>query len=310
MDLNDISVFSAVAETGSFTAAARRLGMPRATVSRIVARLERAIGSQLLYRTTRRVELTELGRFYYETTAQGLSLIAEAGEAAAAARAEPSGLLRMTAPINFSMMRLIPWLAEFLQLYPKVRLSLRLTDAAVDPIAEKADISILAGRLPSSSYLTRRLGASSLILVASPAYLARHAPLDDLAGIAGHDFILFTSDRGGETWSLDGPDGRVDIAVTGRIDVAGPHAELGAALAGLGIALLPEAVVRPYLDAGGLVQVLPGYGRAGGTISAVFPANRHQSAGLRALLDFLAAKAARDASDTSLPGILPVSLRK
>lgn len=290
IDLNDVAVFNRVAAAGSFSAAARDLGMPRATVSRVVARLEAAIGAQLLYRTTRRVELTELGRAYHATTAQGLGLIGAAGEAVMAARAEPAGLLRMTAPINFATMSLIPWISEFLEKHDKVRISLRLVDHAVDPIEERVDLAILAGRQPDSSYLSRRLGTSSLILVASPAYLSRHSAPVTLADAASHHFVLFSSDRSSETWTLDGPEGRVEIAAAGRINVSGPHAELSAALAGLGIALLPAAVTMPYIEAGELVQVLPTYGRQGGSISAVFPANRHQPAVLRAFLDFLVAK--------------------
>lgn len=292
VDLNDVAVFTRVAEAGSFSAAARELGMPRASVSRVVARLEEAIGAQLLYRTTRRVELTELGRDYHATTAQGLGLIGAAGEAVMAARAEPAGLLRITAPINFATMSLIPWISEFLDQHGKVRISLRLVDHAVDPIVERVDLAILAGRQPDSSYLSRLLGTSSLILVASPAYLSRHPEPTTLADTGSHHFVLFSSDRNSETWTLDGPEGRVEIEVAGRINVSGPHAELSAALAGLGIALLPAAVTMPYIAAGELVQVLPTYGRQGGTISAVFPANRHQPAALRAFLDFLVAKMA------------------
>ncbi|MGO1080066.1 LysR family transcriptional regulator [Inquilinus sp. CA228] len=291
-DLNDVTVFAGVAETASFTAAARTLGIPRATVSRTVARLEAAIGAQLFYRTTRKVELTEIGRAFHDLAARGLALIAEAGETAAATRSEPSGLVRVTAPINFATMALIPWLPEFLAMHPAVRIALRLTDEAVDPLDVRADLAILTGRRPDSSFLTRRLGASRLILVASPAYLGRTSEPRRLADLKDHEFILFTSDAGTETWPLDGPKGRVQVEVTGRISVRGPHAELSAALSGLGIAILPEAITRPYLDSGDLVHLLPDYGREGGEINAVFPANRHQPAALRALLDFLASKMA------------------
>lgn len=289
-DLNDVAVFAQVAEAGSFTAAARTLGLPRASVSRTVARLEMAIGAQLLYRTTRKVELTDIGRNFYTTTSRGLALIAEAGEAVAASQAEPAGLLRVTAPITFATMSFIPWMREFLSLHPSVRIALRLTDTAVDPLDERADLAILTGKQPDSTYLTRRLGLSSMILVASPAYLRDHPAPRSLGDLARHDFVLFTSERGEELWALDGPDGRVEVEVRGRINVTGPHAELSAALSGLGIAILPDAMTQRYVDEGTLVRVLPAYGRKGGSINAVFPANRHQPAALRALLDFLAEK--------------------
>ena len=292
IDLNDIAVFNRVAESGSFSLAAREIGLPRASVSRVVARLEAAIGAQLLYRTTRRVELTELGRAYHQSTAEGLGLIRAAGEAVMAAKAEPTGLLRVAAPINFGTMSLIPWISEFLERHEKVRISLRLVDQHVDPLAERVDIAILAGRQPDSSHLSRRLAVSSLILVASPGYVERRGMPEALEAVGAHDFVLFTSDRGTETWVLDGPEGQVEVTVPGRINVQGPHAELSAALCGLGIALLPAAVTTPYIETGELVQVLPGFGRQGGMITAVFPANRHQPAALRTFLDFLVAKTA------------------
>ena len=300
LDLNDVAVFNRVATEGSFSAAARELGLPRATVSRIVARLEAALGAQLLYRTTRRVELTELGRAYHEATAQGLDVIKAAGEAVVAAHAEPAGLLRISAPINFGTMLLIPWIAEFLDAHRKVRISLRLVDEQIDPLAERLDLAILTGRQPDSSHLSRRLAVSSLILVASPAYIARKGTPKGLASLADHDFVLFSSDQGSETWTLDGPEGRVDVTVSGRVHVKGPHAELRAALCGLGIALLPTAVTAPYIERGELVQVVPEYGRHDGTITAVFPANRHQPAALRAFLDFLVAKMAERESSRPL----------
>ncbi|TCU41378.1 LysR family transcriptional regulator [Rhizobium azibense] len=308
LDLNGIAVFNKVAGAGSFSAAARELGMPRATVSRIVARLEAALGAQLFYRNTRRVELTELGRAYHEAAAEGLGLIGAAGEAVMAARAEPSGLLRVSAPINFGTMSLIPWISEFLDAHKQVRISLRLVDDKIDPLAERLDLAILTGPQPDSSYRSRRLAASSLILVASPAYVARRGAPERLDSLVAHDFVLFSSDLGKEAWSLDGPEGRVEITVSGRVNVKGPHAELSAALCGLGIALLPAVVTAPYIETGELVQVLPGYGRQSGTITAVFPANRHQPAALRALLDFLVARMAeREPARPFLAGQLQTS---
>jgi len=299
LDLNDVAVFDAVAAAGSFTAAARALRLPRATVSRTVARLEAALGTQLLYRTTRRVTLTGAGRRFHDTARAGLALIADAGEAAAATADEPQGLLRVTAPIIFATMSLIPWLPAFLAAHPKVQVALRLDDRAADPLAAGADVVLVTGPLPDSTHRVRRLGRSRLILTASPAYLAGRPPLETLADLARHDAVLFASERGPETWRLDGP---VDVEVTGRVGVAGPFAELAAALAGLGVALLPGPVVAPYLATGRLRQVLPEHGRSGGAISAVFAANRHPPAALRAFIDFLAA---RMADGPPLPAVEP-----
>jgi DNA-binding transcriptional LysR family regulator len=290
LDLNDVAVFAEVAESGSFTVAARVLGLPRATVSRTVARLEAALGAQLLYRTTRRVALTEIGRRFHETGSRGLALIAEARAEVVAVAAEPKGLLRVSAPINFATLMLIPALPEFLAAHPKVRVALRLSDAPLDPLETRSDLAILTGRQPDSRHVTRRLGTSSLVLVASPDYLRGRPAPHDLSDLVHHDFVLFASERGVERWTLDGPDGPAELEVRGRLSVVGPHAELSAALAGLGIALLPDVVTRRYVGAGSLERILPAYGREGGVINAVFPANRHRQPALRAFLDFLVAR--------------------
>lgn len=295
LDLNDVATFAAVAEAGSFTAAARALRLPRASVSRTVARLEAALGTQLLYRTTRRVTLTGAGQRFHDTARTGLGLIAQARETAAATADEPCGILRVTAPITFATMSLIPWLPAFLAAHPKVQVALRLDDRASDPLAAGADLVLVTGPLPDSTHRVRVLGHARLILVASPGYLAARPPLVAPDDFAQHDVVLFGNEGGPETWRLDGPAGPVEMAVTGRIAVAGSFAELAAALAGLGVALLPEPVVAPFVADGRLVQILPDHGRAGGRISAVYAATRHPPAALRVFLDFLAGRMAEEA---------------
>ena len=173
IDLNDVAVFVEVVAGGSFAAAAQKLGMPRATVSRTVARLEAAVGVQLLYRTTRRMILTDTGRQFHQTAQEGINLIAEAGSAAKQDRSEPSGLLSVSAPTGFAVASLMRWLPDFLARYPDVRLALRFVETPVDPLDLGVDVAILTGPQPDSSYMIRQLGKSRLVLVASPSYLER-----------------------------------------------------------------------------------------------------------------------------------------
>ncbi|MBA3325030.1 MAG: hypothetical protein H0T41_07150 [Rhodobacteraceae bacterium] len=210
----------------------------------------------------------------------------------AAAQSEPSGTLRITAPVGFGTRSLIKWIAEFLAAFDKVRIELKLTDEAVDPIEARADVSFRTGRLPNSSLIVRKLGATRLVLLASPAYLQRRGVPTGIDDLRRHDCIVFGPSLDSEVWRLRGPKGWCDIAVTGRIAVEGSHAEIQVALAGLGIALLPMAPTIDYLRTGQLQQVLKDYGLDGGAINAVYASNRHLSVALRAFLDFVIAKSA------------------
>jgi DNA-binding transcriptional LysR family regulator len=174
-DLNHVALFARVVEPGSFSGAARALAMPKATISRKIAQLEADLGARLLQRTTRRITLTELGRAYYADAAQGLASIEKARERIAASQAEPTGTLRLAAPVGFGAQKLMGWIAEFLHSHEKVRIELKLTDDAVDLIGNGIDLAFRPGKLPDSSMITRRLGTSRLALVASPDYLCAGA---------------------------------------------------------------------------------------------------------------------------------------
>lgn len=271
-------------------AAARSLAMQKATVSRRVAQLEARLGTRLLDRTTRKIELTALGRAYFEEVSQGLSSLDAARERLAAAQAEPTGTLRIAAPIAFGTRSLIGWIAEFLAQYEQVRIELKLTDEPIDPIDARVNLAFRTDRLSNSSQIARKLGSTRLILLASPAYLDRRGTPERIEDLEHHDCIIFGPSLDAEVWRLEGPQGRRDIPVTGRIAVEGSHAELQAALAGLGVALLPLALTATHLRSGELRRVLPDYGIDRGELHVVYPSNRHVPASLRAFLDFVVDK--------------------
>jgi DNA-binding transcriptional LysR family regulator len=289
-DLNHVALFAQVVEAGSFSGAARNLGIPKATVSRKVARLESDLGARLLHRTTRKLELTTLGQRYYEEVRTGLSKLLSAEEQASSTQAVPSGTLRVAAPVEIGAQQLVDAMPEFLSRYPGIDLELVLDDGIVDLIAERIDVAFRTGRLGSSSYMVKKLGSTRRVLVASSSYLARRGTPKRVQDLKDHDCIVFGRSLEDATWKLDGPSGSSELRVRGRIAIDSARAALRAAEAGLGIALLPFALVRTEIEAGSLRQLLPRYGVEGGGLYILYPSKRHPSAALRAFIDFFEPK--------------------
>ncbi len=291
VDLNHVSLFVKVVESGSFSTAARALGVPKATVSRQVARLEADLGVRLLHRTTRKLELTALGRGYFEEVCEGLSRLAAASEAVSATQSVPSGRIRVAAPVEFGARQLMDVLPAFLKANPRVDVELVLADGVVDLVAERVDVAFRTGQLPTSSLVARKIGPARRVLVASPEYLrARGAPRR-LSDLREHDCVVFGPTLDRAVWRLDGPDGRSEVRVRGRLAVDSARAALLAACAGVGVALLPDGVAREEIDAGRLRQVLKRYAVEGGGLYLVYPSNRHPSSALRAFISFYEARA-------------------
>src|SRR6516165_8863649 len=186
LDLNDIVVFARVVEAGSFTSAARLLGMPKTTVSRRVAALEREVGVRLVQRTTRSLAMTDAGRLYYEQSSQALRTIEDANLRLAEARAEPSGTIRVSAPSGLAVNFLTGAAFDFLAAYPKTKVELHLTDETLNLVANRIDLAFRGGVLPDSTLVARKLGSAHRILCASPDYLARHGVPAALADLARH----------------------------------------------------------------------------------------------------------------------------
>ena len=173
LDLNDIVVFARVVEARSFTAAARLLGMPKTTVSRRVAALEREVGVRLVQRTTRSLNITDAGRLYYEQSSQALRTIEDANLRLQEARAEPSGTIRVSAPSGFAVNFLNRAVFDFLGAFPKTQVELLLSDDKLNLVENRIDLAFRTGILPDSTLTARKLGSAHRILCASPDYLAR-----------------------------------------------------------------------------------------------------------------------------------------
>lgn len=266
MDLNRTSTFVSVVDAGGFSAAASRLGLPTSSVSRSVSRLEEELGVVLLERTTRRIALTDAGRAYYERARDALSGLAEASALAVETAREPRGLVRVAAPPPIGAL-IAPPIATFAEQYPHVRIAVRFTmqgaeALTAEPAAERADLAIAFGRLPDSGLVARRIGTAYQTLVASPSYVGRHGAPERAADLTKHA----TLDVGGaaeRAWALELPEGgTTSIPVTPAISADDFELLRALALAGRGIAFLPEIVTHAARGRGELVEILPGHRRS------------------------------------------------
>src|ERR1700730_15860434 len=244
LDLNDIVVFARVVEAGSFTAAARLLGTPKTTVSRRIAALEREVGVRLIERTTRSLHMTGAGRVYYEQSSQALRTIEDANLRLAEARAEPSGTIRISAPVGFGGYFLTSAIFDFLATYPKTKVELRLTDDKLNLVENGIDLSFRTGILPDSTLIARKLGSTHRILCASPNYLARHGAPVVPADLARHYCVIAGPSTANAHWVLAGSHGQETVTVSGRFAANEMQAVIAAAIAGYGIAQLPHRVAE------------------------------------------------------------------
>ena len=288
MNLNETMAFVAVVREGTFTGAGRHLGIPKSTVSRQVSRLEERMGTRLLHRTTRRVGLTEVGRRYYEHCASAIEAIEDANRIAEAASENPRGTLRVSLPMGASFLGAL--LPEFNHLYPDIHLVLVGAQRRVDLVAEGFDVALRGGKLSDSGLIARKLFDSSVILAASPAYLADHGTPRTLADLAEHRSVAYR--RPGDTGSmrLHGPDGPVELPLRPWLTVNDTAVLRATLIAGGGIGIMVGELASADIHAGRLAQVLPEYALRGGGFYAVYPSARHLSPKVRAFVDFMVSR--------------------
>lgn len=286
MDLNEIVIFTRVAQVESFARAARELGMPKSTVSRKVAELEKRLGARLVHRTTRKLSLTDAGRIYFD---HGMRVMAEleAAELSVMRMQEvPRGLLRVTAPVGLT--RLGDIVSDFLRRYPEVEVSLLCTDRVVDLVEEGFDVAIRAGKLVDSSLVAKRLGEERWVLVASPRYLAEAGPVASPSDLESRDSIVFVGGGTKRThWTLERDGESIHVPLRSRLRVNDIDMVKDAALAGLGIAMLPNSRCHAELRQKRLQLVLPDWQLPSAPIHAVYPSTRHLSPKVRAFVDHL-----------------------
>ncbi|MBI2373644.1 MAG: LysR family transcriptional regulator [Deltaproteobacteria bacterium] len=284
MDLNEILVFVEVAESKSFTTAAKLLGIPKSTVSRRIRQLEERLSVRLIQRTTRKLSLTDAGLAYYGKVASVVAQLQAADEEIIERSSTPRGRLRITAPVDAGEGLLPDIVAEYLNRYPEVSVDLVLTGRMVDLVDEGFDLALRAGRLSDSSLVAKKLADADWVLCASPEYLAKRGIPATAADLEAHDCIVL-GDR--STWKLIGPEGLVEVEVSGRITVDSFGFIQSAAERSLGIALVPEFRVIDELHSGRLRQVLADHRFPPSPFQAVYPSGRQLPAKTRAFLDLL-----------------------
>jgi DNA-binding transcriptional LysR family regulator len=290
MDLNLLRAFLAVAETSSFSAAARKLGVPKSSVSRGVAALEDAMDVRLLHRTTRHVSPTTAGKALQDRVAPLMASLEGAVCGLPELEDQPSGLLRVTTTVDFGSSVLGEIVARFAEAHPAVQVDLRLTSAVVDLVAEGFDLALRFGarKLPDSSMTARRAGMVKLQLFASPEYLARAGTPRKVEDLDRHQWVIFRRDT---AVRLEGP-GAASIKVQqrGRIMCDDMSFVRSAVRAGAGLGLLPTFLAAEDVAAGELVKVLPKWDTASGTLWLVTPHARHVPRKVSAFRDFVIAE--------------------
>lgn len=308
-DLNDIALFVHVVRSGSFAEAGRRLSMAPNTLSRRIQALEETLGTRLLQRSTRKLVLTSAGERFHARCADAVDALDTAGLDLAMGSQEIAGLVRIAAPADFFHFFEMDWVADFLRQHPKLRLDFILSDAKADLIGDRIDVAFRGGKPQDSAYVGRQILSSGYDgLFASPAYLAARGTPQTLQQLAQHDGVSFSQQGGSATWQLHGPDG-VDarVEVLTRFSGNTLQALRKAALAGLGIALLPSAIARQDLASGALVPLLPGYRRPGHGMHVLYPSRRHLPMAAAAVIDLVAQRlnATLGRQDTvDAPGVL------
>lgn len=285
--LNKLPLFVTVVETGSFTAAADKLNVPKSSVSRAVSRLEAELGVRLLQRTTRQLRLTEAGSRFFQEVQQALRQVASATHELSQWQSSPQGHLRLTLPVELGMQFMGQVLAEFLAQHPQMSLEADLTDRLVDLVAEGVDLGLRIGDFNDAHLIGRRLGQLNGQLFASPAYVARHGMPAHPEDLSQHTPVLFRQVRQAK-WSLQDGKAQCEVPVQGRLSSNNAALQLDALVAGAGIGMLPRFLADTAVQRGDLLPVLPHWRMRLGDLWAVTPSRHHMPPGLRALIDYLA----------------------
>jgi DNA-binding transcriptional LysR family regulator len=293
--LESMAVFVDVVAAGSLAAAAEKRGLSPSMVGKHLRSLEARLGVRLLQRTTRQQRLTEAGTLYLERCREILAQVAGAEDDAATLNSEPSGLLRVSAPISFGVTRLAPVCARFLATYSKVALELVLTDAPLELVGDGIDVAFRIGPLPDSSLIARPLVSYyRMVVCAAPSYLARRGAPASPPDLQGHDCLGHTRWGLRHAWRFESPEGSIEVPLGYRLRIDNGPALREAALAGAGIILQPLALVGEDIAAGRLQQLLENYKAHGRDFYLLHAKDRSAPAKRRAFVDFALAQFAKE----------------
>jgi DNA-binding transcriptional LysR family regulator len=292
-DFEGLAIFAKVVESRSFAGAATELKLSKATVSKAVTRIEARLGARLINRTSRRFALTDVGR---QLTARAAHILAEgeAAEDAALAQATvPRGLVRLAVPMSFGVLHIAPLLPEFLATYSEVSIDLHLSDATVDLVGEGFDAAIRIAVLPDSSLVARRLCEMPRYLVGSPTYLNKYGRPKHPLHLAQHRCIGYSYTARSETWRFTKNGKSATVRPSGPLRVNNGDAMMPALIAGTGLGILPEFILRDALAAGRLERLLPDWSLPLGAVYWVTPPGGPRPKRIEVLADFLVEKLGR-----------------
>lgn len=287
-EIGVIPVFVAVAENGSFAAAARKLGITKSAVSKRVGGLEAHLGAQLFHRSTRSISLTEAGEIYLAHAIQALGSAQEAEDAVAALQGDPVGHLKVSAPMSFGQLHVAPAIPAFLRLHPGITLELSMDDRFVDLVDSGMDLALRAGTLSDSALIARKLAPIHSVIVAAPAYLGMISEPLHPQDLLNHECLHYAYSRDPVEWRFIGDDGEFPVRTKGRFRVNNSMALCTTLIAGLGIGRLPTFIAGAHLAAGRLQRVLPQFLMPEQALYAVFPERQHVPAKVRAFVEYFA----------------------
>jgi DNA-binding transcriptional LysR family regulator len=292
-DFEGLAIFAKVVELRSFTAAAAELRLSKATVSKAVSRIEARLGTRLLNRTSRRLALTDAGRQLAGRAAHILAEGEAAEDATLAQATVPRGLVRLAAPMSFGVLHIAPLLPDFLATYPEVSVDLHLSDAMVDLVGEGFDAAIRIAALPDSSLVARRLCEMLPYLVGSPIYLDKHGRPRHPLHLVQHRCIGYSYTTTPETWRFTKNGKSATVRPSGPLRVNNGDAMLPALIAGTGLGILPEFILREALAGGQLERLLPDWSLPSGGVYWVTPSAGPRPKRVEVFTDFLIEKLSR-----------------
>ncbi len=283
MDFNEVAIFISVVQEGSFSQAAKKLGMPNSTVSAKVSNLEKRLGVTLIQRTTRKLNITPAGQAYFKRCIQGLEEIKAAESEIAAVQGEPQGLLRITAPNELGSSILPGIVSQYTKKYPKARIEVLLTDRRVDLLSENVDLAIRAGELKDSSLIAKRIGTLYFAPFASPKYLKTKGTPTHPRELRNHSCLQFTP-IGVDEWKMTSAKGSLNVPIPGRILINDMFALKKMALMDDGIVFLPTYYCYQEVKSNKLIRILPEWRSHLTPIHFVYPAQRFVTPKLSAFI--------------------------
>lgn len=307
--LREMEIFAAVANSGSLSAAARRLNLSITVVSKQLAALEKRLGSRLITRTTRKLALTDDGQAFFERCKGILDEIADAEQVVAGSDGKLVGTIRVTAPVAFGRKWIAPLIAEFAAKHPQLSFHLQLTDTIVDLLDDNIDLALRMGDLPESSLRARRLVTNQRLICGAPAYFKKRGTPQQLADLDEHDCIAICGSGGpGQVWRFTGDTEQSTRRISGRLSASNGEVAHAWTLAGLGLAQKAIWDVADDLKAGRLVAVLPDYRRTE-AVHAVFPPGRQIPHRVLCFVDFLT-KELQAAEKRVMAAVVPAPKKK